>query len=288
MARRILALSALALLAGWAGSHQPPAPPPAAPAAPAATDALDGTWELVSLVEEGRPVPMDLVKQTLIRDGRVTIDRGFIGFVRPDGAGRTLPFVVNAAASPKTIDIAGTQSMGGKGVYLRDGDTLLVCLGEHAGDVRPAGLVSLPGEKATQLTFTRVAAAAPAASPPPAPAAPPPPPAVPADDALRESLFGTWGHQTDKTVFKVTLNPDGTFSSVRTYKKGFRKLFDSEERASGTWRVRDGFLIYTTTAATSRGQAGQVTSGRITSVSNGELIYVDSQTGDRRIEWRLR
>ncbi|MBX9624055.1 MAG: hypothetical protein K2X82_09625 [Gemmataceae bacterium] len=283
MARRILALCALALLAGWAGSHQPPAPPAAAPVA---TDALDGTWELVSLVEEGRPVPLDLVRQTLIKDARVTIDRGFIGFVRPDGAGRTLPFVVNAAVSPKTIDIAGIQNFGGKGVYLRDGDTLLVCLGEHPGDARPAGLVSVPGEKATQLTFTRVAA--PAASPPPAPAAPPAPPAIPADDALRDSLFGTWGHQTDSTVFKVTLNPDGTFSSVRTYKRGFRKLFDAEERASGTWRLKDGFLIYTTTAATSRGQVGQVTSARITSVSNGEMIYVDSQTGDRRIEWRLR
>lgn len=285
MSRRAALASVLALAAvGWAGVAQPPAVP-STPPAPAPTDALDGTWELVSLVEEGRPVPLELVKQTLIKDARVTIDRGFVGFVRPDGAGRTLPFVVNAAARPKTIDIAGTQSFGGKGVYLRDGDTLLVCLGEHPGDVRPAGLVSIPGEKATQLTFTRVAA--PAASPAPAPA-PAPPPAVPADEVVRESLFGTWGHQTDKTVFKVTLNPDGTFSSVRTYKRGFRKLFDAEERASGTWRLTDGFLVYTTTAATSRGQVGQVTSARITSVSNGEMIYVDSQTGDRRIEWRLR
>ena len=285
MPRRLLVvIPVLALAAvGWAGHAQPPAAP-AAP--PVATDALDGTWELVALVEEGRPVPLDLVKQTLIKDARLTIDRGFIGFVRPDGSGRTLPFVVNAAARPKTIDIAGTQSFGGKGVYLRDGDTLLVCLGEHPGDARPAGLLSLPGEKATQLTLTRVGPV-PADAPKPAPA-PLPEPAPPAAGFARDALFGTWGHQDDKTVFKVTLNPDGTFSSVRTYKRGFRKLFDEEDRASGTWRLTDGFLVYTTTAATGRGQVGQVTSARLTSVSNGEMIYVDSQTGDRRVEWRLR
>jgi uncharacterized protein (TIGR03067 family) len=285
MPRRAVILSVLALAAvGWAGLAQPPAPPPAA--APAPTDSLDGTWELVSVVEDGRPVPMELVQQTLIRDARVTIDRGFLGFVRPDGAGRTLPFVVDAAARPKTIDIAGTRSLGGKGVYLRDGDTLLVCLGDSPGDPRPAGLLSLPGERATQLTFLRVGPVA-ADAPRPAPT-PTPEPAPPAEGFARDALFGTWGHQTDQTVFKVTLNPDGTFSSVRTYKRGFRKLFDAEDRASGRWRLTDGFLVYTTTASTVRGQVGQVTSARLISVSHGEMIYVDSQTGDRRVEWRLR
>lgn len=281
--RLVLAVALAATAAGWAALARPASHQPAA-AAP--TDPLAGTWELVSVIEDGRLVPMDLVRQTMIRDARVWVQGGFLAFTRPDGSGRTLPVTVDLRANPHTIDLVGAQTFGGQGIFVRDGDTLLICLNGSASGPRPTSLASLPGSHAVLMTCQRV----PQAAPPPAAAPPEQPPAPQAtpDQNLRESLIGTWGHQTDDRIVKITLNPDGTFSNVLEWKRGFKKVFGSDERASGTWRVKDGMAIFSTTAATDRRQVGQVASYRITQVSAGEVIYVDNQTGARRIEWKLR
>jgi hypothetical protein len=41
-------------------------------------------------------------------------------------------------------------------------------------------------------------------------------------------------------------------------------------------------------ASTERGRVGQVYSLRILSLLPGELIYIDNQTGGRRIEWKIQ
>ena len=89
-------------------------------------------------------------------------------------------------------------------------------------------------------------------------------------------------------IVKVTLNPDGTFSMVRDYKRGLKRLFDAEDRSSGTWRFTDGILSLTTSGSSDRSRIGQVSSYQITSINNAEAIYVDTATGGRRIEWKLR
>ena len=86
----------------------------------------------------------------------------------------------------------------------------------------------------------------------------------------------------------MTLNADGTYSVITTFKKGFKKVFDHEERTSGKWHLKDGTLTLTATAATERPKIGQVYSFRITSVNESEVLYVDNATGQRRVEWKLR
>ena len=111
MIRRLLILSVLALAAGWQASAQlgpgQPAPPPPA--------GLDGTWNLLSVIEDGRLVPMELVKQTMIRDGRVWVRGGFVAFNRPDGSPRNMPVTLNPAANPMTIDLAAAQTSAVRG-----------------------------------------------------------------------------------------------------------------------------------------------------------------------------
>src|SRR5205085_3383829 len=128
---------------------------------------------------------------------------------------------------------------------------------------RPTALASLPGTNTMLLTFhlTRPAAGTPA----PAVAAPAKPAPPPAADATRQLLVGTWGHQTDSVIVKLTLNADGTFSTVRDYKRGLKKLFDAEDRSSGTWRFTDGVLSLTTSGSSDRSNIGQVSSYQITS-----------------------
>lgn len=274
MLRSALAVGSL-LLAGAVPGHT---------RQPAAPDNLDGTWELVSVIEGGKLMSVDTVKHTTIKDARVTIRGNVMQFTSPAGAARVVAFVTDPKASPRAIDLAGTTAVGGKGIYQRDGDNLLLCLPGADTDPRPTAFASPAGRSEVLMTFRK--AAAPAVLGPPQP--PPPAPAKAADADVRTALVGTWGHQTDDRVVRLTLNADGSFSTLLNWKKGFKKIFDAEERTSGTWHVRDGVVVMTTTAAPERAQVGQVMSYRVVSVSAGEVIYVNNQTGERRIEWKLR
>ncbi|QDU18769.1 TIGR03067 domain-containing protein [Urbifossiella limnaea] len=274
MLRSALAVGSL-LLAGAVPGHS---------RQPAAPDNLDGTWELVSVIEGGKLMSVDTVKQTTIKDGRVTFSGNVMQFTRPNGAARVVAFVTDPKASPRTIDLAGATAVGGKGIYQRDGDNLLICVPGADTDPRPTTFASPTGRGDVLMTFRK--AAAPAVLGPPQPA--PPAPAKTTDADIRAALVGTWGHQSDDRIVRLTLNSDGSFATLLTWKKGFKKLFDSEERTSGTWQVRDGVVVMTTTAAPERAQVGQVMSYRVVSVAAGEVIYVNNQTGERRIEWKLR
>lgn len=270
---------------------QPPATtaalqPPVAAAKPG--ESLDGTWELVSVIEDGKAVPLDIVKGTMIKDARVVISGPTAALVRPDGKLRTLAFVTDPKASPKTVDIAGDMRIGGKGIYMRDGDVLMMCVRGSDAEARPTVLTSLSGSDTFLMTFRRVAAPPAPPQPQPVAVARPAAPVVPAEDSVRKMLVGTWGHQTDEQVVKITFNADGSFAVVKTYKKGFKKVFDHEDRLSGVWRLKDGEVTLSVTASTIREDQGQVYAYRITSINDTDVIYVDQMSGQRRMEWKLR
>jgi uncharacterized protein (TIGR03067 family) len=256
--------------------------------APDVTGALDGTWELVSVVEGGKPIPIETVKKNMIRDARIVIDGALLAFSTPDGKGRTLAFVTDPKATPKRIDLAGTINVGGKGIYLRDGDSLLVCVGAAESDARPTEFFSQAGQDNVQLTFRRVNALPAGIAVPEQPAPAPQVPRKPTDAEIKDGLVGTWGHQTSDRIVKATFNADGSFSTVMNWKKGLKKVFDAEERNSGKWDVKNGTVVLTVTASTESGMAGQVKSYRVDSITAGEVIYIENQSGERRIEWKLR
>jgi phosphatidylserine decarboxylase len=84
------------------------------------------------------------------------------------------------------------------------------------------------------------------------------------------------------------MNTDNTFALSRTYKKGFKKVFEHEDRVSGNWRLKDGEVTMTVIGATNRENIGQVYSYRIMSINDSEMVYTDTMSGQRRVEWKLR
>lgn len=101
-------------------------------------------------------------------------------------------------------------------------------------------------------------------------------------------LVGTWGHQDDKVIQRMTLNPDGTFSATQQFKRGVKKVFDEDERISGRWSVKDGQIIANATAHPDKRKIGQFYSYTISSLTSTEVVYIENQYGTRRIEWRIR
>ena len=197
---------------------------------------------------------------------------------------RSVLFVIDEKASPKTIDLAGAEKTSGKGIYLVSDDVLMLCVGEPDARQRPTEFAARTGSPYLLMTLKRVKSIGSRPAPPPAKEAPP---AQMNDDDLRKSLIGTWRHQTEDWVTMFTINSDGTFSSKRDYKKKLGKLFNEDVRSSGTWKLSDGLVISTITASTDREMRNQIYSYRIRTISASELIVVD-QFGGLRREWKAR
>lgn len=197
-------------------------------------ETLDGTWEVVSLIDDGELIPARVVQERFFKDGRIMVQGQLIQFTAPDGKTRLKTFAINPQTSPKSFDLSTGEKVGTKGIYVSDGDTLVICLAGAEGHARPTTFASRQGQDNVLFSLQRVrtAEAPSAAVKPPAPAQPTGSPPQ-SDEDLRKALIGTWGHQDDKTVQRITLNADGTFGTELQYTRGFKKLFDQDERASG-------------------------------------------------------
>ncbi|MFO0809205.1 MAG: lipocalin family protein [Gemmataceae bacterium] len=250
----------------------------------ASAGSLDGTWEITSLIEDGAVIAPAAIKETLAKSGMLVIAGQTIALTRPNTSEkRTILFVINDKVNPPTIDLAGADKVGSRGIYLQTGDTVLICLsGPEVAD-RPREFASQPGSHAILMTLRRVTApAAPAAAPlPPAPVQ-----QVLTDDAVRKLLVGTWGFQNPDEVHYSTFTADGSFTATRTWKKGLKKLFDGETRSSGSWKLENGVLVIKVTASTERDMQGQTYTYRVNSITAREMILLGSDGGVRR-EWKV-
>ncbi len=114
---------------------------------------LDGTWEGVSVLLNGKELPQPA-------DGKmvVTISGGSLTFKIGDDS-HTSTISVDASKTPRTIDLTPDDGrMKGKtmkAVYEVKGDELKVCHGEWDSD-RPKELASMEGNGLMVFTFKRV------------------------------------------------------------------------------------------------------------------------------------
>lgn len=273
-------LSAVFVAAGFRADAQPVPPPP-----PAAAESLDGAWQVVSLIEDGHLAPPSAVREHFLKDGRLVVKGNTIHLHRPGSdAAREIAFVTDPSKSPKTIDLAGTEKVGPRGIYLRDGDTLMLALGGPGSMDRPTEFSSAPGSNRVVLTLTKVPDRAAPDLPAPVP---PPKPAPDADAVLAKQLAGTWGFQDDDKVVYNTLNPDGTFSTSQSWKRGFKRVFHEDVRTSGTWKAENGSLVTRVTASTEKSQMGQIYSTKVYSIDAREIVLLDD-AGRFRREWKVR
>jgi uncharacterized protein (TIGR03067 family) len=146
----------------------------------AATDdraAIKGTWQLVYAETEGKPAPVDRVRNTRveIKDGTHSVYFGDKEVVHD------IKFTMDPEAKPKTTDDTLNEGPdAGKpihGIYELDGDTLVSCVAK-VGQERPKEFAAKPGSGHTLRVFKRVRAGE-----------------APREKTIREELMrfgGTW------------------------------------------------------------------------------------------------
>jgi len=270
------------------------------------TKRIQGIWEVASLIESGEVIPIKTVRDTLIRDGVITIEGNMMKFYNPGtNKKREIAFVLNPDQSPKSVDMTASDKVGSKGIYLLDGNSLLLCLCNHDSNERPTYFASTPLNKSSLFSLRRIVPGStpdtsttakpvsqttekttPPATTPVTPPVTPPIVKPTSDETLKKALIGTWGHQDDERIETFTMNSDGSFSSTWTYKKFFPKVFKGEERCSGTWKLQDGVIISYITSSTDDHIRNQVFSYRVSWYTQTEIALID-QKGRIHRDWKI-
>lgn len=248
----------------------------------ATAQSLDGTWEITTVIDDGRVIEPTDVLLNYAADGRVVIRGQSVELVVPMTYQRKqLPFMVDDSKSPMTVDLAGAQKTGGRGIFMASRDTLLLCLSSRDKG-RPTSFASLPGSGNLLITCRRIANNAPGAQP--FPNQPTSPPSY-EDEQLKRMLVGTWGHQDNESIHYITLGGDGSLRATTQFKDQFKQMFHQDVRSSGTWKVQGGSVVLNIAQSSDKERIGQVGSFKVRSINNSELVAVD-YNGQVRQEWK--
>jgi uncharacterized protein (TIGR03067 family) len=273
-----------------------------------------GHWQITELVEDGRVIAPEAIKNMFPSGGRIQIiDNTILFKSRLDGQERTKTISVDPSTYPKGIAVSTRDKTEGWGIYQFDRGKLVMCITDPAVAPRPTDFSSRTGSKRMLMTLERdsgategqgetgsfvsrpvlpappVARPAPPAPPatPAAPAAVPPPPApaqpsaatarVLTDAEVLVMLRGTWKFDDGQGVLNVIMKPDGTYFSTREVlgASTFHQVFTATPVSNGTWSVTQGQLKFRVASSIYSDRVNQTIPLAVRSVSQTDLIFVD-------------
>jgi len=112
---------------------------------------LQGTWQLISAIKDGKQTPDENVRKirVIIKDGKHSVYFGDEMIVKG------ISFVVDPTKNPKASTDTLPDGRRIEGIYRLEGDTLTTCVAE-AGKPRPLQFESNPESGHTLRVFNRV------------------------------------------------------------------------------------------------------------------------------------
>lgn len=112
---------------------------------------LEGTWQLASVMTDGKATPADVVQKirVVIKGGKHTV------YLGSDAVVKEIPFTIDPTTNPKQTTDKLPDGMEIKGIYKLDGDTLTSCVAA-AGKDRPKEFSAKEGTGNTLRVFKRV------------------------------------------------------------------------------------------------------------------------------------
>jgi len=128
---------------------------------------MQGRWEVVELVEDGKVIPKEAIKEWLPSGGKLEIADNAIIFQSPaDGKRHVKLFSIDATQSPKGLEIVTKEGKDAWGILRIDEKQVVICLSD-ADAPRPTEFSAKEGSERLLMTLERVSVPTPAAEPAP-------------------------------------------------------------------------------------------------------------------------
>ena len=246
---------------------------------------FQGDWEVIQLVEDGKVIPREAIREWLPSGGRARIAENAIIFTsRQDGAATVKVFSIDGTRIPKGIDVTSREKEVSQGIYRFDNNQLVVCFSDPKVGSRPDDFSAAAGSQRALMVLSRVADKRPAAAPTAATSAETRQPVshaaakVLTDAQVKQMLIGTWQLNDGLGLIYATIHPNGTFSTRRDVQeiRVFQTVFVRTPISSGKWSVSNGQLTYHVSASVYPERAGRTVALFLRSISDKDLIFVDA------------
>lgn len=255
---------------------------------------LQGAWQVVELVDNGRVVQPDAIPAWLPSGGRMEFVDNTIVFTAPqDGKRHARVISIDAATYPRQINVIDDDQVAGHGIYRIDDGRLVVCLTPPWETSRPTDYSAQEGSRRVLMVLVRpnsepiapttLAKVAPTTSvtvlpPPPAVPASLPATAKPLTNADTDALLpGSWKINDAHGAFYLNLDRGGTFSTYRetVETSAYQKVFKKLPLSSGTWKLNNGQVILMCTSSVLADRVYKSFPFTIRSIAATQLDYVD-------------
>ena len=103
-----------------------------------AHELLAGSWDILSITDDGELLGPDLVRAKFAQNGRIQVGTRAVAIVAPKSGERRLSAIrIDPAKAPSEIDVTTQFDEVLKGIYRFNGDQLILCLAKGDGDDRP-------------------------------------------------------------------------------------------------------------------------------------------------------
>ena len=250
---------------------------------------LQGAWQVVEMVDNGRAIAPEAIPTWLPSGGRIEIvDNAMVFTSIKDGQRHSRAFSIDAATYPRQINIVDNNQIFGYGIYRIDDGRLVVCLSPPPNTPRPTDFSARENSTRVMMVLSRPKAeikpAVPAsvASTSSVLKLPAPPASQPATKPLTNAeistlLPGTWKFNDVYGAFFLNLDKGGFFSTYResVETSAFQKVFRKLPLSNGTWKLNNGQVVLNCTSSVYADRVCKLFPFSIRSVNATELEFVD-------------
>lgn len=253
---------------------------------------FQGDWEVVELVENGKVIAQEMIRDMLPSGGRIRVIENAIIFRSPkDQKQHARVFAIEATKYPRAIDLGDSDGKRSRGIYQFDQGKLIVCIADPDTDDRPDAFSAGAASQRMLMVLKRSPEAPKSeqskpesstigkSTPVRAPVALKAPATLKglSDADVTKMVVGTWVLKDSAGALYTSFRSDGTFNTVREYQelRLFHKSFVQTPISKGSWNVKNGQLSAYVRSSVEAQKVNRQFGFSVRSISAKDMIFTD-------------
>ena len=243
-----------------------------------------GNWDIMSIVDDGEKLGSELIRRRFAENGQVRFGTRAFAVINPKTEERRVnAYKLDPTKSPSEIDVTTQFDTVLKGIYVFDGDKLMLAVAKDEDHARPTKFEA-PGGSGVMLVNLKLAPEesvrpleVKSTTAPVKPASTPEEDARKRDTGIRRGIVGSWSMSDSKGTLTTVFQPDGGFVTTRTWARHQKRLFGPpSDTSSGSWSYTNGQLTAWVGRTTDPRIVGHSFSGRLQTIGDDSMVLTDS------------